>query len=97
MIISKLYQKTSFLLFFFFLLSFFFINVEAVSFKFIWQDTTVEIPLGGTLENYKNIPIARLYKNGDLLSDANVTYNTEGDWLFYFKDVNTYKVGTYKV
>ena len=97
MTISKFYHKISFLLFFFFLLSFFFINVEAVSFKFLWENTTVEIPLGDSIENYKYIPLAKLYRNGLLLSDSNVTYNTEGDWLFYSKDINTYKLGTYKV
>ena len=77
----------------------FFLNIDihAVSFKFIWQNTTVEIPLGGSIETYKNVPYARLYKDGNVLSDANITYNTEGDWLYYFKDVNPYKVGTYQV
>ncbi len=73
------------------------LNTYAVTFKYIWQNTTVEIPLGASIEDYKQIPKASLYKDGSVLVDANITYNTEGDWLYYFKDINPYKVGTYCV
>lgn len=74
-----------------------FLNIEAVSFKYIWQNTTVTIPLGKPIEDYRDIPSARLYRNGIPLDDSNITYNTEGDWLYYFKDINPYKVGSYYV
>ena len=72
-------------------------EVEASSWKFIWKNTTVHVPVGASIEYYKNYPQAYLYKDGVLLGDADITYNTEGDWLYYFKDVNTAKLGRYQV
>lgn len=98
MIISKAWKRSSILFGLLLILYLFgFSKVEAVSFKFVWQNTTVHIPLGASIEDFKDVPYARLYKNGTVLSDANITYNTEGDWLYYFKDINPYKIGTYPV
>lgn len=72
-------------------------KVEAASWKFVWKNTTVDVPLGAPIEDYKNVPKAELYKNDVLLIDTAVTYNTEGDWLYYFKDINTSKLGEYLV
>lgn len=63
----------------------------------MWQNTTVRIPLGESIEDYKNVPKATLYKDGILLSDTSITYNTEGDWLYYFKDIDPYSIGEYYV
>lgn len=98
MITLKALKKGSIFLFLTSLIFLFgFLNIWAVSYKFVWQNTTVTIPLGSSIEDYKSIPYARLYKNGEIMSDANVTYNTEGDWLYYFKDINPYRVGSYPV
>lgn len=77
--------------------TFLFIDVSAASWKFEWNDTIVTIPLGKSINDYKDIPKARLYKNGVLLDDAKITYNQEGDWMFYLSDVNTSKAGEYEV
>ncbi len=81
-------------IFLFFFLS---INIEAASWKFEWENQIVEIPVNDSLENYKNLPKASLYKNGIILPDANITYNMQGDWLCYLADVNTSKIGEYEV
>lgn len=92
-------RKTKILILSFLVLLVFFpfFSVKAASWKFMWENTTVKIPLGESIEKYKNIPKAKLYKDGNLLTDTEVTYNTEGDWLYYFKDINPYKVGEYYV
>lgn len=72
-------------------------TVFAASWKFMWVNTTVNVPVGASIEDYKNIPKAYLYKNDVCLTDSTITYNTEGDWLYYFKDIDTYTVGQYHV
>lgn len=72
-------------------------KVHATSWKFVWQNTTVHVPVGSSIEEYKNVPVANLYRNEILLTDSQVTYNTEGDWMYYFKDIDTRKIGTYQV
>ena len=79
-----------------FLLSFNNIFASA-SWKYVWSNTIVEIPIGESVENYKDKPYAILYKNNVALTDTNITYNREGDWLYYLKNVNTEKIGEYKV
>lgn len=82
----------------FILLFFISANIYAGStFKYVWNNTTINVPLYDSIDKYKNIPKATLYKDGVALSDANVTYNTEGDWLYYMKNVDTTKIGEYKV
>lgn len=66
-------------------------------FEYKWEDTFVDIQKYDDISNYVNIPKAKLYKNGALLSDSAITYNINGDWLYYLKDVNTAKIGQYKV
>ena len=92
-------KRIKIFLFIFLLASFFFIpfKTEAASWKFIWKNTTVHVPVGASIEDYKNIPYASLYKNEVLLTDTKITYNTEGDWLYYFKDIDTKKLGNYLV
>ena len=65
--------------------------------KYTWDNTTIIIPVGESFDKYKDLPKATLYKDNMALSDANITYNTEGDWLFYSKNVNTTKTGVYQV
>lgn len=72
-------------------------NVFAATWSYQWTNQIVEVPVGASLEGYKSLPKASLYKNGELMSDANITYLREGDWLYYMKDVDTSKVGEYKV
>ncbi len=73
-------------------------NVYAGSaWKYTWDNTSITIPVGESYDKYKNLPIATLYRDGVPLTDANITYNTEGDWLYYSKNINTSRVGTYKV
>ncbi len=73
-------------------------NVFAqAAWKYEWSNTIVEIPIGESVENYKDVPYAILYKDNTALTDTNITYNREGDWLYYLKNVNTQKIGEYKV
>ena len=84
---------------FLFLISIILINVSsyAATWEFKWTDTVVNVPLGGNLSEYAQKPQARLYRDGVLLSDANISYNREGDWLYFMSNVNTTRIGTYKV
>lgn len=72
-------------------------KIYAASWEFIWHNSTVDIPVGESLSDYKDIPYANLYRDETLLADANISYIKEGDWLRYLSDVDTTKVGTYKV
>lgn len=77
----------------------FFIQAEASTWRFVWDEstTTIEVPLGSTLQNYIHIPKARLYKDQKELSDAVIEYIPTGDWLYVLTDVDTSKVGDYQV
>lgn len=72
-------------------------KVFAATWEFRWTNTVVNVPLGGNLSEYSFIPEARLYRNGELLTDANISYSREGDWLYFMSNVNTTRIGTYKV
>ncbi len=81
-----------------FLLSFGIININAApTFKYEWTNTKIDIPLGETVDKYKYYPKAILYKDNMALGDAQISYDTEGAWLYYFKNINTNKPGVYKV
>lgn len=73
--------------------------VHASSWKFMWDEetTSIDIPLGGNLQNYLSIPKASLYRDGTLLTDAEIHYVTTGDWLYLLTDVDTQKIGDYQV
>ena len=73
------------------------INISAASWKYTWSNTVVRIPIGDSINDYKDKPKAQLYKDGVLLTDAVITYNPEGDWMYYLSDVNTSKLGEYEV
>ncbi len=90
-------MKKIILLIFLILASFISLNTSAASWRFIWQNTVIDIPLGESIEKYKYLPKAILYKNGVALTDASINYLRDGDWLYYLSDVNTRKVGTYYV
>ncbi|MDE7263117.1 MAG: PKD domain-containing protein [Anaeroplasmataceae bacterium] len=87
------------LLVFVLFLSCFSIKISASSWRFVWeeQSTIVEIPLGGNLQNYTSIPKAYLYRDGQVLEDAQIQYVTTGDWLYLLTDVDTQTVGNYQV
>ncbi|MDE5546533.1 MAG: hypothetical protein K2I88_03630 [Anaeroplasmataceae bacterium] len=74
-------------------------KVNASSWCFVWDEetTTIEIPLGGNLQNYISKPKAKLYRDGQVLDDAQISYITTGDWLYLLTDVDTRKVGSYQV
>lgn len=72
-------------------------NVLGVSWHYEWENTYVEVPLYASLNAYDDIPQAKLYRDGIYLNDANISYNRIGDWLYYYKDVDTTKPGDYKV
>ena len=73
------------------------ININASSFKFVWENTLVEIPYGESVEKYKDLPKAHLYVDNILKEDANITYNRDGDWLCYLRDVNSNTLKDYYV
>ena len=73
-------------------------NIKAgASWKYVWDNTTITIPVGESFDKYKNLPNATLYRNDIPLTDTSITYNSEGDWLYYSKNINTSKIGVYKV
>ncbi len=74
-------------------------NTGAVgeTFSYKWTNTYIEIPVGESIDKYKDIPEAKLYRDNVLLSDTSISYDQEGCFMYYFKNVNTTKTGTYKV
>ncbi len=73
------------------------LNSYASSFKFVWENTLVEVPFGDSVEKYKDIPRANLYVDNKIASDAAITYNRDGDWLCYLKDVDSTVLKDYYV
>ena len=75
------------------------INIYAKSYKFIWDETTtyINVSLGDNINKYTSIPKANLYVDNVLMEDAEVSYLTAGDWLYLLTDVDTSRVGEYKV
>ena len=80
-----------------FLVSFLSLNSHATSFKFVWENTLVEVPFGDSVEKYKDIPVAHLYVDNKIAEDAKITYNRDGDWLRYLKDVDSTELKDYYV
>ena len=70
-------KKGKFLLFFLMLIAVAFIpfKASAASWKFMWKNTTVHVPLGASIEDYKNVPKANLYRNEILFSCENLYVN----------------------
>ena len=66
-------------------------------FRYEWFNTNVYINIGESANDYRNVPKAVLYKNNVALEGDNITYDTNGDWMYYFKNINTNVVGTYYV
>lgn len=81
----------------FILLMFFIPKAYAKTYKFFWYNTCVEVPVGASIEAYKNQPYAKLKVNGIFVRDAVITYSTVGDWLYFFEDIDTTKIGDYYV
>lgn len=89
-------KKIIFIAFVFFFLA---INTHASSWKFVWDEstTTIEVKLFDNIRNYTDKPKAKLYRDNQLVSDADIHYITEGDWLYLLSDVDTTKEGIYQV
>ena len=87
------------ILFLLFLIFIFFssIKIHAKAFSYKWENTNVKIRVGSSIEDYKDVPRAKLYIDGILMSDAKINYDRKGDFLYYLKDVNTNICGTYYV
>lgn len=81
------------------LLVLFSIDVYASSYMFVWNEGTtyVAVPLNANILDYIDQPKAELYCDGNLMSDTNIVYNYNGDWLYLLTDVDTSKVGDYMV
>lgn len=79
--------------------SYFILDIYAKSYKFVWEESTtyIDVSLGENINKYTMIPKANLYVDGVLMKDAEVSYLTTGDWLYLLTDVDTSKVGEYKV
>lgn len=73
------------------------IDVYGIKYHFEWENVEVEIPLNDSYTKYLYTPKASFYIDNTLISDAEIDYNVTGDWLYYSKDIDTSKVGTYKV
>ena len=65
--------------------------------KFEWSNTKIEIPLGSNANLYKDKPQARLIKNNKIMKDATISIDSNGDWMYYFRNINTNKCGSYYV
>ena len=87
------------ILFLLFLIFIFFssIKIHAKACSYKWENTNVKIRVGSSIEDYKDVPRAKLYIDGILMSDAKINYDRKGDFLYYLKDVNTNICGTYYV
>lgn len=79
------------------LLVLFGIKVNAKSYRYEWSNTIINIPVGDSINDYKNKPSATLYIDNAPISDASITYLIDGDWLCYLADVDTSIVGEYEV
>ena len=66
-------------------------------FRFEWFNTNININIGESANNYKNVPRAILYKNNVALDSSSISYDTNGDWMYYFKNINTNVPGKYYV
>lgn len=73
------------------------VDIHAAAWSYKWENTTIEIPLGASINDYYLKPKASLYKDNVLLEDAEINIISEGDWMYYLSDVNTKRVGTYEV
>ncbi len=89
-------MKKLFLFLMIFFLMFININTYATSYKFVWENTLVLVPYGDSIDKYKDIPKANLYVNNKMV-DADITYNRDGDWLCYLKDVDSTVLKDYYV
>ena len=79
--------------------SIFNLDIYAKSYRFKWDESTtyIDVALGYNINKYTNIPKAYLYIDNVLMEDAEVSYLTAGDWLYLLTDVDTSRVGEYKV
>ena len=71
--------------------------VRAETWRFEWENSYVSIPIYDSINSYDDVPRAKLYRNNEYLNDASITYDRNGDWLYYYKDVDTTVPGDYKV
>ena len=90
-------MKKTILFLIIFLITLISLDIHATSFKFVWENTLVEVPFGDSVEKYKDIPVAHLYVDNKLAEDAKITYNRDGDWLRYLKDVDSTQLKDYYV
>ena len=58
------------ILLFFIILSFNITKAYAKAFSYKWENTNVKIRVGSNIEDYKDVPRAKLYIDGILASDA---------------------------
>lgn len=65
-------------------------------YEFKWDNTFVNVPIYSSINDYKDIPVASLYID-DTKVETKVNIDSSGGWLYYLKNVNTSKLGTYKV
>ncbi len=84
-------------IFSFLILLFSSIKSYAKAYSYRWENTNVKIRVGSSIEDYKDVPRAKLYIDGVLASDAKINYDRKGDFLYYLKDVDTNRCGTYYV
>lgn len=68
----------------------------AVQFIIIWSQTTIYVPLGTNLEDYKYLPVATLLESQCIINDDDMYYEYEVNRTF-FRVVNTNHLGTYRV
>ena len=73
------------------------LKCNAASYRYEWTDTVIHVPVNESIEKYRSIPKATLYVNNQEVFDACIQIADEGDWLYYLKDVNTSRVGSYEV
>lgn len=62
----------------------------------LWSNTIINIPVHDNLDNYKELPVANLYIDGEIVYDDEMYYQYEVDRTF-FSVINTSNLGSYQV
>ncbi len=70
-------------------------NFGILFFNVSWFNTTIELPLGSDIYDYIDSVEANIYEDGQLISDAKVSYQFNGVNRTFITTINTNYVGTY--
>lgn len=89
-------MKKYIILLFLFFISIIKLPVSASTYRYEWSNTVIYIDIFESIDNYIYLPTAKLYVDNKAV-DCELNYNREGDWLYYLSNVDTNRLGEYKV